>query len=270
MGRRIAVILVTAGFAAAIACPSAAFAVGADAPGPTFVPLGITAPVGGGGGVAFTGTGTSVVAPCRSTIVAGFGFQPNQTISVTLAGEIVGTGTAETNGSFSTKVTIPAGTTPGNYTLTSSAGGYSSSTDLTVGKHGCHITAHLSHSTVEPGERTVVTGTGCVPGVPVVLTIAGKEVGHTTADTQGDFSSTITAPGNRVGQLTVVASCGSRTFDALLSLVTTSKGSLPEGSTAVFGVFVVLGIFLLRGLFGSNGTRRRRKRAAASDNVGQN
>jgi len=246
MGRRIAVTLVTAGLAAAIGGPTAAFAATNYA----------------GSGVAFTGTGTSLVQPCSSTMLTGLGFQPNAPITVTLGGATVGTATAEANGSFSTVLTIPAGTDPGTYTLTSSAAGYSSSTDLTVGKTGCHVATVLSHTTVVPGESTVVRGTGCVPATPVVLTIAGNEVGQTTANSQGNFSASITPPSG-AGQVTVTASCGSRTFGVVLSVVTTVAASTPEGATAVFGVFVLLGFVLLWGQFGSSATRRRRKRQGA-------
>jgi len=252
MGRRIAATLVTVGLAVAIGWPTAAFAATSNYAG---TPLATS-------GVAFTGTGTSVVAPCGSTILTGLGFQPNEVITVTLGGATIGTATAGANDSFSTTISIPAGTTPGTYTLTSSATGHSSSTDLTVGKNGCHVAPLLSQSTVVPGEPTVVTGTGCVPNASVVLTIAGKEVGQTTANSQGGFSASIIPPGYKIGQVTVTASCGSRTFDVFLAVVSTSKLLSPEGSTAVFGVFVLLGIVLLRGLFGSGGTRRRRKRPA--------
>jgi hypothetical protein len=233
--------------------------------------LAPAAAVGGGGsGIVFTGLGTSIVQPCASTILAGLGFQPNEPITVTLGKETIGKTNAETNGSFSTPVTIPAGTAPGTYILASvGATGFSSSTDLTVGTAGCRVVPHLSQSTVIPGETTVVSGSGCVPETPVVLTIAGKEVGHTTANSQGHFSARITPPGNGVGEVTVTATCGSRTFAVLLNLVATSKGLSPEGSTAVFAVFVLLGIFLLRGLFTSGAGRRRRKRQGASDVLGK-
>ena len=68
----------------------------------------------------------------------------------------------------------------------------------------------------------------------------------------------------------MTASCGPRTFDVLLAVVSTSKLSSPEASTAVFGVFVLLGILLLRGLFGGGGSRRRRKRPGTPDNLGEN
>jgi len=63
--------------------------------------------------------------------------------------------------------------------------------------------------------------------------------------------------------VTVTATCGAIQLATLLSIVTTSTASSPEGSAATFGVFVLLGLVLVRGQFSSNGTRRRRKRTAA-------
>ena len=255
MGRRIAATLLTAGLAAAIGWPAAAF--GASNPDVL-------------GGVAFTGTSTSVVDPCGSTILTGLGFQPNEPVSLQLGGATVGTTNAETTGTISTSVTVPAGTAPGTYSLTATGATGTSSTELTVGKAGCHLAPSLTHSTVLPGESTTVSGRGCVPEAPVVLVIERKVVGRTTANAQGRFSATITAPGSGVGEFTVTASCGPRTFDVLLAVVSTSKLSSPEASTAVFGVFVLLGILLLRGLFGGGGSRRRRKRPGTPDNLGEN
>jgi hypothetical protein len=104
---------------------------------------------------------------------------------------------------------------------------------------------------------------GCVPGSQVILTIAGKEVGQATASSQGAFSASIIPPGYRIGQETVTVSCGSRTFGVLLAVVATAVVRTPEGTTAVFGVFVLLGFVLLWGQFGSSASRRRRKRRGA-------
>jgi hypothetical protein len=63
-----------------------------------------------------------------------------------------------------------------------------------------------------------------------------------------------------VGQVTVTATCGSKSFVAVATLVTTAKVSAPEGSVAVGGGFVLLGGVLVRGQFGSTAGRRRRRR----------
>jgi len=247
------VALAVAGVAAAIVWPSLAFAASFN---PTYNPNAVS-----------VGTGTSILVPCGSTTVAGTGYQPNEFVSLILEPGSVSLGTAatETTGSFSTTATIPPGTHPGTYTLVSAGGtGYSAVTDLTVGKGGCRSALLLlSHSTIVPGESTVATGWGCDPGQQVFLTIAGDQVGRAIADSQGMFSVPITPPGSGARDMTVLASCGSRTFGVLLSVVASSAVSTPEGVTAVFGVFVLLGLVLLWGEFGSSASRRRRKQRRA-------
>jgi len=123
----------------------------------------------------------------------------------------------------------------------------------------------LSSTTLVPGEATILSGAGCDPGAEVVVSIDGKQVGMTMANGQGTFSTSLTPPDLGAGQATVVASCGSKTFTALVSMVATSRASAPEGSVAVFGIFVLLGVVLVRGQVNSNGTRRRKRRRGASD-----
>jgi hypothetical protein len=255
MGRRIAVTLVAAGIVAAIGWPTAAFAATADyAPG-----LALT-----GAGLAFTGTGTSAVVPCGSTTITGAGFQPTGSITFSLGRVHLGTTTTGKDGSFSASFTIPPGLHPGTYKLISTGtGGKTTTTELLIGKGGCSGVPLLTRSTVVPGESTVVKGMGCFPGSQVVLTIAGQEVGQATANSQGRFSVPITPPNSGPGQVMVTASCGSRTFGLLLSVVATSAIATPEATTAVFGVFVLLGLVLLWGQFGSSASRRRRKQRRA-------
>jgi len=258
--RRITVALATVGMAAAavVASPTAASAAptNAEAIAPTVFPTVTPGPPTSG--VAFTGTGTSTVNPCSSTILTGLGFQPNEPVNVVLGGTTVGTTTAETTGAISTTVTVPEGTAPGTYELIATGATGTSSTELIVGKGGCHLV--LSH----PSGSNTVNGSGCPAYAPVVLVIDRKVVGRTTASAKGRFSATITPPGSGIGQYTVTATCGQRTFDIVLAVVSTAKLSSPEAATAVFGVFVLLGIILLRGLFGGSGRRRRRKRTGGS------
>jgi hypothetical protein len=85
-------------------------------------------------------TSSAIVDPCGATSVSGSGFQPGETVTLTLGGsnKVVGTVTADPNGSFTTNVTIPSGTSPGNYTITSTgSAGDTSSTTITVGSGGC-------------------------------------------------------------------------------------------------------------------------------------
>ena len=121
----------------------------------------------------------------------------------------------------------------------------------------------LSHNALVPGESLVLRGSGCAPGIEVPIFIDGRRVGSTTANSQGSFSAAVTP--DQVGQLTITAKCGDKTFVSVALVVATSKALSPAGSSpAVFGVFVLLGFVLLRGqITGGGSTRRRRRRGAA-------
>ncbi|HXQ19944.1 MAG TPA: hypothetical protein VN781_10010 [Acidimicrobiales bacterium] len=243
--RRIAMPLIAAGIAAAVGWPMAAFAYG---------PHG-----------AVIGTGTAKLAPCGTTLISGQGFQPDESVLLILAPGPVSLGPTTTggDGSFFASLTIPVGTASGKYTVVATGQtGDTASTDFTVGKGGCTAVPLLSHSTVDPGESTVVRGGGCPPNDQVVLTLDGKVVGQTTANDQGMFAASIIPHGYKIGQETVTVECGSRSFGVLLSVVATVAAKTPESTTAVFGVFVLLGLVLLWGQFGSGASRRRRKRPA--------
>ena len=123
----------------------------------------------------------------------------------------------------------------------------------------------LSQVTVVPGQATVVSGSGCGAGADVDLFINGQRVGSSTANAEGGFSASVNPSGQGVGQLTVSATCGAKRFAAIVSVVATSTASSPEGSAAVFGIFVLLGVVLVRGQFNSSATLRRRKRRGAAD-----
>jgi hypothetical protein len=240
--RRIVLTVAVAGLAAVVGWPTAAFAYG---------PNGV-----------FVGTNSSLAVPCGSTTVSGTGFVPTEPVTLLLEPGSVSLGTAasDATGSFSTSFTLPQGTDPGTYTLFSSGGPLASAlTELTVGPGGCHV---LSHSTIDPGGSTELHGQGCVPGNQVVLTLDGNVVGQATANSQGMFSASIIPRGYKIGQETVTASCGSRTFGIALAVVSTAAARTPESTTAVFGVFVLLGLVLLWGQFGTSASRRRRHRRA--------
>ena len=111
-------------------------------------------------------------------------------------------------------------------------------------------------------------GHGCAPGAQVVVSINGREVALTTANSQGAFSASLTPLDQGVGQVKITATCGLKSFVAYANLVTTAKVSAPEGGAAVFGTFVLLGAVLLRGQFGSTAARRRRRRRGVADILG--
>lgn len=214
----------------------------------------------------------SSVPLCGTIAFNGDGYQPGENVTLTLNGApSVQPLTTQTdaNGSFSTILTVPAGTAPGTYTvITNGAAGGSTTADITVDKSGCGKSSILTHATLIPGEGTLVSGTGCPPQSVVNFVIAGRQVAQTTANKQGSFSTSLT-PGNNVqpGQFQVTASCGASSFSELLAVVSQSGVKSPSAGAAVFGVFVLLGVLLLVGLL-PRSSRRRTRRPTASDIMG--
>jgi hypothetical protein len=89
-----------------------------------------------GPGATTISTNISTVGAGGSLIVTGSGFQPGETITLVLHSTPVTLGTtpADSQGSFSTTVTIPADTTPGNHTIiaTGNTSGSTASTSIVV------------------------------------------------------------------------------------------------------------------------------------------
>jgi 5'-nucleotidase len=67
----------------------------------------------------------STVVPGQSITISGSGAEPNSTVSIYLfsAPILLGTTTADGDGTFSATVTIPAGVSPGTHTLRAIQGG---------------------------------------------------------------------------------------------------------------------------------------------------
>jgi hypothetical protein len=234
---------------------------------------------------AVIATSSSLTPPGGSLTVTGQHFASDELITLTLFSRGVTLGSTTTNGSgsFSTDISVPSDTAPGGHTIVANgATGDSASTGITVvisfptpgpstagsgsgPLAGAPQTLELSRITLVPGQPTRMTGHGCAPGAEVVVSINGKEVARITANSQGTFSTSLTPPDQGVGEVTMTATCGSKTFAATVSLVTTSKVSAPEGGVAAGGAFVLLGGILVRGQFGSTSSRRRRRRRGASD-----
>lgn len=123
---------------------------------------------------------------------------------------------------------------------------------------------HLQRGAVLPGQSTVVSGVGCPPGASVVIKIGGQTVRVTTASSQGAFSTSVIPPDRGTGRFAVTATCGTKQFSGSVSIVAPAAASAPEGVAAVFAVFILLGVVLVRGLLGSGVKRRRRRKQEAA------
>ena len=104
--RRILVVLSIGLLASAFAVSAVAGAQEDEYPPPTTTPGELTVP------------GTVVVG--GSLAVSGTSCGPNQSVTITFNGVVVASATTDATGKFSTSFAIPAGTTPGVYTVTAS------------------------------------------------------------------------------------------------------------------------------------------------------
>ncbi len=93
-----------------------------------------------------------------------------------------------------------------------------------------------------PGGDVTAIGTGCDPGATVTLEIAGEEVGATTADDNGRFSTPIDVPDVDPGRLEVLARCGP-VLTTQLDVVLAS--SVSNNSTILVLAFFVIVLFAL-------------------------
>jgi hypothetical protein len=84
------------------------------------------------------------------------------------------------------------------------------------------VALQLSTSVATPGQTIGVTGEGCAAGSTVTLTFMSTPVplGTTVANSQGQFSTTVTIPVNAtLGAHEIVATCGSLSLTAALTVV---------------------------------------------------
>ncbi|MFB7798673.1 choice-of-anchor G family protein [Isoptericola sp. NPDC056134] len=188
-----------------------------------------------------------------TTTVTGAGFTPGEDVTVQLtddAGNPVGdpvTTTADDSGAVEVDLPVPAGTTPGGYTVVASdVTGATAEAPLAV---TAAPTIAADPGTVPAGGTTTVTGEGFTPGedVTVQLTDAdGEPVGDpvtTTATDAGAIEAVVpTTAGTPLGDHTVVATdVSGATAEAPLVVtsaptIAVDPGTVPAGgSTTVTG-----------------------------------
>ena len=98
---------------------------------------------------------------------------------------------------------------------------------------GGTVTFTIDDTTVVAGQTVGVSGTGCAAGADVTFTIGGTEVGSTTADSDGNYSGSVTIPNLDPGEYTINATCGS----AVLGItITVGSGAGGTGSTTGGGL----------------------------------
>ena len=97
----------------------------------------------------------------------------------------------------------------------------------------------MDHSSIQPGDALMASGTGCEAGHEVTLTSGGEQVGVGKADGGGAFTAAVQFGRVEPGRHTIVASCGVELTGVVDQAVTSSNGDY--SSTLVVLVFFVLG-----------------------------
>ena len=111
----------------------------------------------------------------------------------------------------------------------------------------------LDKDNIQPGDDLTATGTGCPKGANVTLKSLGQDVGRTTADENGAFTSPVRFANIEPGRHKVLAECGI----VLAGNVDVTLSSSSGGTTSTLVVllfFLLVGAAMLRRQF--SGLRR--------------
>jgi len=152
--------------------------------------------------------------------------------------------TTTTPPAVTTTVPVATTTTTTPPTTTTNTPGTSASPSITdEPKAGGGLT--LDHSSIQPGDTLIASGSGCEPGRVVTLSSDGEQVGSARADGGGAFTAPVQFGRIEPGRHTIVASCGVELTGSVDQAVTSSSGGY--SSTLVVLVFFVLaGIVFVR------------------------
>ncbi|USX52452.1 hypothetical protein [Lentzea sp. HUAS12] len=148
-----------------------------------------------------------------------------------------------------TTTTTPVTTTTTTTTTTTPP---SSSTTNALTNPGDGVLV-LDKDNIQPGDDLTATGTGCPKGANVTLKSLGQDVGRTTADENGTFSSPVRFSNIEPGRHKVLAECGI----VLAGNVDVTLSSSSGGTTSTLVVllfFLLVGAAMLRRQF--SGLRR--------------
>jgi hypothetical protein len=145
---------------------------------------------------------------------------------------------ADRKGRFVDFVEIPHSVDPGKHRMKASCSGRRlGAVEITVK----HSRFNVTPRTVMQGGFIKVSGSGCKPGSNVVIKLDNRAIGHTRADTDGDFEVSVRIPKKtRVGRHTVSAKCHGRfvgskkikvieAYPAPKDMVTVSRSSVLAG-----------------------------------------
>ncbi|MDF2805397.1 MAG: hypothetical protein K0S43_343, partial [Cellulosimicrobium sp.] len=164
---------------------------------------------------------TFVVPAGTPTTVTGTGYTPDSTVTVEVRdseGTVVATLTdiaTDGEGGFTTPITVPVDTTPGDYTVVGIDDTTSTEAETPLGVGGVGVsepTVTVDPTTANPGDEATVTGEGWPPSTTVTVELVdeGGDVVATVdveTDDEGSFTTPITVPEDAApGDYTVHAS----------------------------------------------------------------
>jgi hypothetical protein len=107
----------------------------------------------------------------------------------------------------------------------------------------------LERPSALPGGEARIRGVRCPPGSEVALSIGGRLVGNTRADSSGRFEGELGLDGFGVGRHAVAADCGGTRFESPIDLVVVTSGgtnapAVAAAAAAVLCFFVLLASLL--------------------------
>ncbi|MCO7272261.1 choice-of-anchor G family protein [Cellulosimicrobium cellulans] len=161
----------------------------------------------------------STVPAGTPTTVTGTGYTPDATVTVEVrdtTGTVVATLTdvpTDGDGGFTTPITVPAETTPGDYAVVGidDTTSTEAETPLTVEAAALTPAVTVDPTTANPGDEVTVDGTGYTPDATVTVEIRDESgavvatVEDVPTDADGNFTSPITVPADTTpGDYTVV------------------------------------------------------------------
>ncbi|MFF2267441.1 choice-of-anchor G family protein [Cellulosimicrobium cellulans] len=153
------------------------------------------------------------------TTVTGTGYTPDSTVTVEVrdtTGTVIATLSGvptDGDGGFTTPITVPVDTTPGNYSVVGidDTTSTEAETPLTVEAAAIEPTIAVDPTTANPGDEVTVDGTGYTPDATVTVEIRDgsgtviETVENVPTDGDGNFTTPITVPaGTTPGDYTVV------------------------------------------------------------------
>ncbi|MBM7820393.1 5-hydroxyisourate hydrolase-like protein (transthyretin family) [Cellulosimicrobium cellulans] len=192
--------------------------------------------------------------PGDDVTVDGTGYTPDSTVTVEIrdeSGAVVATlGDVPTDGdgNFTTPISVPAGTTPGDYTVVGidDTTSTEAETPLTVEAAALTPAVTVDPTTVPAGTPTTVTGTGYTPDSTVTVEVRDTTgtvvatLSDVPTDGDGGFTTPITVPANTTpGDYTVVGIDDTTTTEAETPLTIEAAALTPavtvDPTTAVPG-----------------------------------